>query len=286
VDQSGAGYYKLVAVSTANSFTSTGPTSLYELTFTVQDPQSNFPRQTPIHFDSHKLSDSQADPIPNTVSDGTYTISGETPTLQMSPTSKTCRKYGETFTVSIAVSNEFDVTDFEFEIHYNTTLLDYASRTWDAWGSGTITVNEADGIITGSTSGGAINGPRTLVTIQFSAAYHRIWKDESKIPGWKNDQSGVIYIQSAKLSYPSSPDLSYVRGGTQNQISVGPEVAYTFSPIQGDIDNDGSVDVIDLSTVARLYDQADSTYDLNGNGVIDIFDLVLIGANFWYTYIP
>jgi len=286
VEQSGAGYYKLVAVSTANSFTSTGPTPLYELTFTVQDPQSNFPRQTPIQFDTHKLSDSQADPIPNTVSDGTYTISGETPTLQMSPTSKTCRKYGETFTVSIAVSNEFDVTDFEFEIHYNTTLLDYASRTWDAWGSGTITVNEADGIITGSTSGGAINGPRTLVTIQFSAAYHRIWKDESKIPGWKNDQSGVIYIQSAKLSYPSSPDLSYVRGGTQNQISVGPEVAYTFSPIQGDIDNNGSVDVTDLRTVAVYFDQANSTYDLNGNGVIDIFDLVLIGANFWYTYIP
>jgi len=285
-NQSGAGCYKLVAVSTANSFNSTGPTPLYELAFTVQDPQSNFLRQTPIHFDTRELSDSQANPIPNTVSDGTYTISGETPTLQMSPTSKTCRKYGETFTVSITLSDAYNVQDFEFEIHYNTTLLDYTSITWDAWGSGTETVDEASGIIIGSTSGSIINGPRTLVTIQFSAAYHRIWKDESKIPGWKNDQSGVVYVQSAKLSYPSSPDLSYVRGGTQNQISVGPDVAYTFSPIQGDMDNSGVVEVLDLRTVAAYYDQVNLTYDLNGDGIIGIFDLVLVGANFGYKYNP
>jgi hypothetical protein len=288
VEQSGAGYYKLVAVSTANSFTGTGPTPLYELTFTVQDPQSNFPRQTLIRFDTHKLSDSQADPIPNAVSDGTYTISGETPTLQMSPISKTCRMYDETFTVSIAVSNEFDVTDFEFEIHYNTTLLDYSGITWNAWGpdSSSVIVDEANGIVTGSTAGSGISGTQTLVTVQFKAAYYHIWKVESKVAGWKNDQSGVIYVQSAKLSYLSSPDLSYVRGGTQNQINVGPDFAYTFSPIQGDIDNNGSVDVIDLGTVAKLYDQANSTYDLNGDGIIDIFDLALVGANFWYTYLP
>jgi len=288
VEQSGAGYYKLVAVSTANSFTSTGPTPLYELTFTVQDPQSNFPRQTLIHFDTHKLSDSQADLIPNTVSDGTYTISGETPTLQMSPTSKICRMYGETLTVSIAVSNEFDVTDFEFGIHYNTTLLDYSGITWNAWGpdSSSVIVDEANGIVTGSTTGSEpISGTQTLVTVQFTAAYYHIWKVESKVAGWKNDQSGTIFFQSANLSYSGGDKLHYVRGGV-SEVSVGSDVAYTFSPIQGDIDNNGSVDVIDLGTVAKLYDQANSTYDLNGDDMIDIFDLALVGANFWYTYLP
>jgi hypothetical protein len=121
--------------------------------------------------------------------------------------------------------------------------------------------------------------------VQFRAAYYHIWKRESTVPGWKNIQTGIIYVQWANLSYPSISDLRYERGGL-NQINVGPDFTYTFSPIQGDIDNDGSVDVLDLGTVARLYDQADSTYDLNGNGIIDIFDLALIGANFWYTYIP
>jgi len=282
VEQSGAGYYKLVAVSTANSFTGTGPTPLYELTFTVQDPQSNFLRQTLIHFDTHKLSDSQADPIPNTVSDGTYTISGETPTLQMSPTSKTCRKYNETFTIQVSFSDAFNVTDFEFEIHYNTTLLDYSSITWNAWDSGSISVDEVNGVVTGSTSGGMLSGNQILVTIEFKAGFYRIWKD---LPGWVNDQTGKIFIQSANLSYPGALRLRYVKGGL-NEINVGPDVTYTFSPIQGDLDNNGSVDVFDLRTVAAYYDQPNATYNLTGDGTIDIFDLVVIGANFGYTYHP
>jgi hypothetical protein len=202
----------------------------------------------------------------------------------MSPTSKTCRKYDETFTVAITVSNEFDVTDFEFEVHYNTTLLDYSGITWNAWGTGTITVDEANGKITGSTTGSPISGATTLVMIQFNATYYRVWKDESKVQGWKNDQSGLIYIQTANLSYPTSPNLNYVRGGSQNQISVGPDVAYTFSPIQGDVDNNGVVDVFDLRTAAAFYDQANTTYDLNGDGIIDIFDMVIMARNFGFSY--
>ena len=65
-------------------------------------------------------------------------------------------------------------------------------------------------------------------------------------------------------------------------------VAFAFVPIQGDITNDGVVNITDLRTVAGYFDvkQGDSlwstasAYDLNGNGVIDIYDLVLIGANF------
>jgi len=283
-NESSAGYYKLVAVSTASSFNSTGPTPLATLGFCVQDPQSNLVRQTPIHFATHKLSDSQYNAITHTVVDGTYRISGETPMLHMSPTSKTCRKYNETFTIQVSVSDAFNVTDFEFEIHYNTTLLDYSSITWNAWDSGSISVDEVNGVVTGSTSGDLRSGNQLLITIEFKAAYYRIWKDESKVPGWKNYQSGLIYIQWANLSYTSGPDLGYVRGGSQNQINVGPDVTYTFSPIQGDVDNSGSVDVFDLRTVAAYYDQAYSTYDLNGDGIIDIFDLVVIGAKFGFTY--
>jgi hypothetical protein len=283
-NESGAGYCKLVAVSTAGSYTGTGQNRLCALVFTVQDPHSNSERQTSIHFDTHKFSNSLYNPITHTVTDGTYKISGETPTLQMNPTSKTCRKYNETFTIQISLSNAFDVTDFEFEIHYNTTLLDYTDIAWNAWGSGSITIDEVNGNITGFTSGSASSGTQTLITLQFNATFYHIWKDENKVPNWKNDQSGQIYIQWANLSYSSNPDLAYVKGGTNNQINVSPDVTYTFSPIQGDVDNNGSVNVFDLRTVAAYYDQGNSTYDLNGDGIIDIFDLVVIGAKFGFTY--
>jgi hypothetical protein len=292
VNESGPGYYKLVALSTASSFTSTQPTSLFELTFTVDDPQSNFVRQTPIHFDTDKLSDPQANAIVHTVTDGTYSITSWTPTLQMSPSNQMCRKYGETFTVQVGVTEVFNLTGFKFEIHYNTTLLTYAAISLNAWGSGTVAADLVNGNITGTTSGQAISGNQTLITLQFTATYYHIWKDESKVSGWQNNQSGLIYIQWANVSYSSSPDLSYVRGGSTNQISVGPDFTYTFSPIEGDVNNDGTVNILDLRTVAAFYDvkqgdsmwPAASAYDLNGDSIIDIYDLVIIASNWGYQY--
>jgi len=208
----------------------------------------------------------------------------DTPTLTMSPTGKTCRVYGETFAVAMNVSNEYEVTDFEFEIHYNATLLDYAGIAWSAWGSGTVSVDEVNGNITGVTSGANVSGVQTLITLQFNAAYYHMWKFEGRVPGWRNDQDGLIYFQWANLSYVDSPDKAYLRGGGQNKVNVGPDFVYSFSPIRGDVDNDGKVDIYDLRTVAALFKQSNIVYDLNGDGVIDIFDVVAIATNYGFGY--
>lgn len=206
------------------------------------------------------------------------------PTLNFNPVSVTCRKFNETFTVQLNLSAADNVDGFKFEICYNSTLLDVSNVIWTAWGTGTYTADEVNGILTGSSLGNAITGDSTIVTVTFNATYYHIWKDETKVPGWKNNQSGTIYIQWANLSYAGSPDLSYVKGGIQNQINAGPDVTYTFSPIRGDIDNNGTVGVFDLRTVAAYYNQHNSTYDLNGDGIIDIFDLVSLASNFGFEY--
>ena len=53
-------------------------------------------------------------------------------------------------------------------------------------------------------------------------------------------------------------------------------------PIQGDIENDGSVNVFDPRTVAAYYDEHNTTCNLTGDSTIGIYDLVVIGANFGY----
>jgi hypothetical protein len=270
----------MVALSIGDSFNTTGTQSLFILEFRVEDPHST--QETAVHFLTHKLSDPYWTPINHTTVDGTYRFTGGKPSLQMIPSSKTCRKYGETFTIGVNVTGAYNVENFEFEIDYNTTLLDFASVSWNAWGSGTLTVNETNGSITGYTSGGLVNGTVTLATIQFNATYHRLWRN---LPNWTNDQSGTIYFQWANLSYHSSPDLAYVRGGL-NQIDVTPDFQYTFSPIQGDVDNNGSVDVFDLRTVAFYYDTVTPDYNITGEEVVDIFDLVMIGSNYGFTYDP
>jgi uncharacterized repeat protein (TIGR02543 family) len=211
------------------------------------------------------------------------------PTLQMSPASRTCRVYGENFTVAIMVSNAASVVGFTFEIHYNATLLAYEGVTWNFWGSGTISDDSTIGNITGFTGGAATSGA-TLITLTFQACFHHMWKSAAN---WTNDLTDTIYLQWANMSYTVGPDLCYQRGGL-GQINVGPDFAYTFSPIQGDVTNSGVVNILDLRTVAAYFgvSQGDplwpaaSTYDLNGDGTINVLDLRIVASNYGYTYTP
>ena len=212
------------------------------------------------------------------------------PTLQMSPASATCRMYGENFTLSVNVNNAASVVGFTFEIQYNATLLSYTGVTWNAWGSGTISDDSVNGNITGFTGGTAISGTQTLITITFQACFYHIWKSAAN---WTNNLTASIFLQWANVSYVSGPALQYERG-VLSQVSVGPDFAYTFSPIQGDVNNDGVVNIFDLRTVAAYFgvSQGDplwpeaSVYDLNGDGTINVLDLRLVASNYGYTYVP
>jgi hypothetical protein len=203
----------------------------------------------------------------------------------MNPADRICRTYNETFPVQVNVTNAPSAEGFKFEIRYNATLLSVVSISWNAWGSGTYTADEVDGILTGYTSGSPLGGNVTLFTITFNATYYHIWKDERTVSGWKNIQTGAICIQWANVSYPTGPDLRYERGGL-DQINVDSDFDYRFSPIKGDVDNNGIVDIFDMSTIAAYYDANNPDYNLTGDGVIDIFDLVVVGSNFWYIYVP
>jgi hypothetical protein len=85
-------------------------------------------------------------------------------------------------------------------------------------------------------------------------------------------------------------DLRYQEGGIE-QINVT-ELQYIFSPIEGDANNDGYVDVFDLRTVGYNYDMDSSNpqwvdawkYDSNGDNIIDIYDITVVAANFGYFY--
>jgi len=184
--------------------------------------------------------------------------------------------------VAVDVYNAANVTDFEYEIHFNATQLNIQSIDHTAWGTGTETVDNINGVVIGSTSGTTKTGTVTLITITFKTTLLHKWR---AIAGWQNLQTSTIYFQAANLSYPSSqPKLQYVNGGI-NQIVVNPAFAYTFSPIKGDVNNDGTVNVGDLAAIASKYDTYDSDYNLVGSDtLVDIFDLVVVASNFFFTY--
>lgn len=282
--ESGVGYFRYVALSLGDEFTTTGTQTLLKLKLDIVSPSTNSMKETSLHFDIHKLSNKNYQEIVHSANDGTVQIWGKTPTLSLSPTIKMCRKLNEEFDIEVSISDALSVTSLTFDIEYNATLLDFVSITWGVWGGGT-EIHSVDGTVTGSTSGAAKDGTQTLLTVRLKAAYNHIWKDELTIvPPWKNIQTGIVYILSATLDYPSpQPDLTYTRGGGggMGKFSVGSDVTYTWSPGQGDVDLDGDVDIFDLRVVSAFYDSGNATYNLTGGtSLIDIFDLVVVATKF------
>ena len=284
----GAGWFRYVALSLGTEFTTTGTQTLLKLRFNIVAPTTNSMKETSLAFAIHKLSNKIYQELTHTANNGIVQISGKTPTLSLIPTTRTCRKLDEEFDVVVSVSDALSVTSLTFDIQYNAALLDCVSVTWNVWGPGTED-HSVDGMVTGSASGSAQDGTQTLLTIRFKAAFFHIWKDQLTIvPLWQNILTGFIYIQSATLDYPSpQPVLTYTREAPDNTINVGADVTYTWSPIQGDVDLDGTVDIFDVRDVSIWYDQDNATYNLTGaSNLIDIFDLVVIANNFGFTYTP
>ena len=280
-NQSNLGWYKLVALSTTYGFNTSGTQALTRLTFLVQNTYGR-DTETPIHFEIAKLSDSFGHPIATEETDGNYMMRGVKPTLQLKPTDILCRTYNESFTLTVNVTNIYGATDFEFGLRYNATLLKYVNVTFVSWHSGSMIVDDVNGNLTGYTAGDPLTGNVTILTLTFQTNYYHIWKT---LPNWVNNLTSTIFFQWANLSYPSGPDLAYARGGL-NQINIGTDVNYGFSPIQGDVDNNGIVDIFDLRTVAIYYDLINMEYNLVGEDVVDIFDLTIVASNFNFRYTP
>jgi hypothetical protein len=282
-----------VAFSLKNGFT--GSHALLILGFKVLDPQTNSKKQASIHIeaDYDKLSDSNAQSIAHTTTDGTYQIWGGASTLDMTHAnvhSRTCRKVDEEFTVTVSISDAVNLASFDFEVRYDTSMINYSSSLV-IWGSGTINYDETGGTVTGSvTGGGGGSGAFALLNITFKSdsTFKRFWKDNStgQLSNLFPSAAG-IYFQSITLHYTSLPDIIYTKGGGGGgRIYTGPDFAYTYAPIRGDLNNDGKVDISDLSWEASFFDATNSTMNLVGTDNIDIFDLVVIAGNFWYEYIP
>ena len=290
-DFSTAGMCRLVATSLYTSYTGASA-HLLKLTFKVLNPLTNSVLQIPLHFEIDKLSDKNSNTIAHACADGSYVVSGLKPTVSTKDTAgtgnaRTCMTYDEEFNVKLIVTDAASVTDSTFEIHFDKTHVSYQplKTVWGDLGTGSI-ADDGNGKLTGSVGPAtAKSGTVTVVTIVFHSIVHRIWKN---IGGWTNEVSSAISIQKTELTYSGLPKLVYDRGDTHDpgQITIGANFGYTFSPIKGDINNNGKVEIDDLSTVAILYDTTNHPeYNLVGTtDLIDIFDLVVIASKFWYEY--
>lgn len=111
------------------------------------------------------------------------------------------------------------------------------------------------------------------------------WPVESNIdadPLFVNPESGDYHLQANSPCIDAGdPNSPLDPDGTRADIGVLFS-NYSSDILRLDVNDDGIVDIFDLVLIGKSFDSKDSMIDFNGDGVVDISDLVLAAKNFGF----
>lgn len=273
----GIGRYWLAISATPPATAFSGNATLATLTFKIiYDPIYPDNVESALDLSYTMLSDENAEFIPILVHDGQYTLNSSIPFLTVSAnTGVYTSKKMETVRFSVEIGQVVDLYEYEFTLSYNASLM----YCWDiklgnflkdgigkySKGPGWVFVQGYSKSMAERTSGG---GVLAIIDLEMSPV---VWPD----PGWNS----TLHLSDTLLW-----------GGTPLQLIAHQDVDanYSYSPIPGDVNSDGNVNVQDLMFVAIIWGATDvegkswnwdPRMDLNRDGWIDIFDLVLVAKN-------
>ncbi len=287
---SGAGYYNLVAYDfPVVGASNTGASNLFMIRFRVEEG-CNFQLSTSIHFDVAKLTDNSepvALPITATVTDGMYYISGEMPRLAFAliqPDPIHLWEETKYFQIEVHVLDIHDCSplrDYDFTLLYDSEFVVFVNVS--AWGVLGDTSDQAqvDPSVTGvihiwDTGGLTWDGTDGLLfRLTFLVQY-----DDRPAHIWKY----LIYEHDAFEISMTVGTLSFGSLGTLNP-DVPPTLSQQVGFIRGDVDADGQVWIFDLQGIGSNYGlTGTSIYDLTGDSIVDIYDVVTLATNYDYGH--
>jgi hypothetical protein len=296
-EQSGAGYYRLAAISSTAAPASNigGSSVLFKVTFHVAK-NCNFPLSTSIHFDSVKLSDNTTptpEPICAVVTDGMYYMNGVTKpdlTIVVVPAPGGHGppfEYCDNFELEVYVTHicpDSPLTDYEdLTIEYDTHLAKYLDvDRWGSFGVGSDAESPEGTVMVSCPVGVPTSGDFLLFALTFHVEFGledaHIWKK-----GFANFETFNIALVDATLSFAQ---------GTipKTGITMPGPVTIQVNFIRGDVNCNGYVNIDDISDAAYSYDKKSTDldwdtvkkYDLNDDKYIDVFDFVAIATNYGY----
>jgi hypothetical protein len=123
------------------------------------------------------------------------------------------------------------------------------------------------------------------------------------LDGRADDKSGaMLWLDGVQLAVTTAADGTF----TLPAVSAGSHVVKATMPcylpaeaavtvtdnqtvsvnlhlIGGDITGDGTINIFDLVAVGAAFNGTDPAVDINNDGYVNIFDLVLVGTNFGLT---
>jgi hypothetical protein len=218
-------------------------------------------------------------------------MSAMTPDLEFEYYDSTPSKpieYCKTFQIKVYVTDICaQLEDYALVIAYDSSLLKLTLVDW----TGGVLGDASDGAGYTESPPGTINvfdtGGLMLYTglkgLLFTLTFHVEFTYEDPTHIWRTNNLGPLHA----LITLNNAELSFVEGTIYYGGIIHPTPQdIVVNLIQGDVDCDGDVDVMDLRTIAAFYDQsvppADAKWDIKSDGYIDVYDLVKIATNFGY----
>ncbi len=228
----------------------------------------------PLHFYVSKLGDPTGTAIDHDTTDGFFNNIVPPPPpaaalLSLDPAKivNSGLVVGTTFSVSVNITNATNLGGLEFKLGFNVSVLNALSVNAGGipfTGTATQIDNSTGFIMFNATSVPSLNITGTAAIVQF-----KVMAD-----GVKNS---LLHLYNVTLVDGDGNPLPFnTTDGSFTNTKI----------IPGDIDSNGIVDIYDAIAAARAFGSTpaspnwNAAADLNGDGQIDIFDLIIIGQNF------
>ena len=185
-----------------------------------------------------------------------------TPSLKIIPSSLISPVVGENVVINIDISRVENVAGYQTTVSYDNTALRYIkSANGDYLPIGAFFVPpvvEKNKVTLAATSlAGESGGDGTLATITFAVVAVK---------------PSTVHLSNALLTD---------RSGVSSRPCVGTlQITVPLQPSE-DINNDGIVNIVDLTLVASNFGKSgENSADVNGDGVVNIIDLTLVAGAF------
>jgi hypothetical protein len=269
----------LSGYNTSVHYPFSGSTTLASLSFqTIFDPV--FPNNVTcsLSLEDVVLSDPAAKPIPFLKYNGTYECYASKPKLALSPQKIVVKKVPSQFDIKVNITNIINLNAFKFNITYNPALIQAQTIKVEPFFNASYFVaeqriNNEIGLVSIRVNSitPAANGSGVLATIAFKVVSSVIWPD---LP-----LSCNFTFSSSNLTGPGNVTLQYETVGG----------IYTYQPVKGDLNRDGTVGLYDLVKTALAFGSRSGTpnwdpaTDMIRDGVINILDIIVVASNYGST---